>query len=191
MQNIARLIRNRSAKAPGVILKLSDLLSYILYDNDRESVPLNQEWQMVREYLALKKIFYSDLLVVRLEEKGNVTGMTIAPLTLLSLVQNCCEQFQISIQEKLSIEIDLEARRETKQLSFALRCNGHYERINGMPGTGLAQALRRIEVIYQGRHQIETNTNKDIFSLWLLLDLEAHLSTLEKEKQPQALYDTP
>jgi Histidine kinase len=173
LQNISDLIRNRSAQSPAVILKLSDLLSFILYESEEELIPLEQELLMMRDYLDLEKTFYGNRIVINLKEQGDITGKTIAPLVLLSLVQNCCEQFLISLQQKLIIDIETNAK--DKKFIFLLSCNGYYENINGIPrqNTGLNQALRRIQVIYPGKHQLETHSENGLFSMSLILDPEA------------------
>jgi len=172
LQNISDLIRRHSKQSPAVILKLSDLLSYILYENEEDQIPLEQELTMVRDYLDLEKTFYGNRIRINLNEQGEVMGKTIAPLILLSLVQNCCEQFLISLQQKLNIDIEVKAG--DKEFIFQLRCNGYYENINGTPhqNTGLKQALRRIEVIYQNKHTLETHFENDIFSMLLILENE-------------------
>ena len=170
LQNISDLIRNRSAQSPEMILKLSDLLSYILYENEEEEIPLEQELKMLKDYLDLEKIFYGNRIVISMKEQGDVSGRTIAPLILLSLVQNCCEQFLISLQQKLTI--DIKSIVEDKKFVFQLSCNGYYENINGIPrqNTGLSQALLRIQVIYKGKHKLETQSENGFFSMTLILE---------------------
>lgn len=107
LQNISDLIRNHSRQSPEVILKLSDLLSFILYESEEELIPLEKELLMIRDYLDLEKTFYGNRIVINLKEQGDIDGKTIAPLILLSLVQNCCEQFLISLQQKLTIDIEI------------------------------------------------------------------------------------
>jgi len=172
LQNISDLIHNRSALAPQLILKLSDLLSFILYESEEELIPLEQELQMKRDYLELEKNFYGSRIVIHVKEQGDATGKTIAPLILLSLVQNCCEQCLISLQQKLNIDIETEAA--DKKFIFRLSCNGYYENINGVPhqNTGLNQSLRRIQAIYSGKHQLETHSENGCFSLLVVLESE-------------------
>lgn len=189
LQNISDLIRNHSDQSASVILKLSELLSYILYENEEESIPLDQEILMIRNYLDLEKTFYGNRIVTSLEEKGNTNGKKIAPLVFLSLVQNCGEQFLISLQQKLAIDIQINA--EENGIIFRLSCNGYYESINGIPrpNTGLNQALRRIQMIYPERHKLETNTENGIFSMTLILEsLPAYKNTRKKEKE--VLYES-
>lgn len=188
LQNISFLIRHDSAQSPSVILKLADLLSYILYENETEKVPLSQELHMIKEYLDLEKVFYRNRIVIHFKEEGDTAGMKIAPLVLLSLIQNCCEQFLISLQEKLHINIL--AKSENNQLHFELRCNGYYQTINGVshPYAGLNNALRRIQVLYKGRHRLKTNSENDFFSMVLFLELKNLPEIALKESEENTLY---
>ena len=171
LQNISHLIRNHSAQAPNAILKLADLLSYFLYENEKERVTLEQEMQMVNAYLELEKIFYGDRIVIhfREPEKNNIQ---VAPLIIVAIVQHCCEQSLLSLQQKLVVEIDLKA--QNNQLEFSLYCNGYYENINGtlQQNAGLHQVIKRVEVLYPGKHKIETHLKNGMFSLKLFLETE-------------------
>ena len=189
LQNISDLIRNHSTQSAAVILKLSDLLSYILYKNEEELIPLEQELQMLRDYLDLEKTFYGNRIVINLKEQGDITGKTIAPLILLSLVQNCCEQFLISLQQRLNI--DIETKAEERKFIFRLSCNGYYENINGIPrqNTGLNQALRRIQVTYPGKHKLEAHSENGFFSMLLILEPEVVSQDLLKKSEEKTLYE--
>jgi sensor histidine kinase YesM len=189
LQNISDLIRNHSTQSAAVILKLSDLLSYILYKNEEELIPLEQELQMMKDYLDLEKTFYGNRIVINLKEQGDITGKTIAPLILLSLVQNCCEQFLLSLQQRLNI--DIETKAEERKFIFRLSCNGYYENINGIPrqNTGLNQALRRIQVTYPGKHKLEAHSENGFFSMLLILGPEVVSQDLLKKSEEKTLYE--
>lgn len=189
LQNISGLIRNRSKQSPEVILKLSDLLSFILYESEARRIPLEQELKMMKDYLELEKIFYSDRISVSLREQGDISGKNIAPLILLSLVQNCCEQSLISLQQKLILDIKI--KTETDKFIFQLGCNGYYENINGTPqkNTGLSQALRRIKMIYRDKHQLETHAENGYFYMTLVLEAETVYQDEKKKKEAEPLYE--
>jgi LytS/YehU family sensor histidine kinase len=190
LQNISDLIRNNSPQSSEVILKLSDLLSYILYENEEELIPLEQELLMVKDYLNLEKTFYGNRIVINLNEQGDLSGKTIAPLILLSLIQNCCEQFLISLQQKLTI--DIEAIADNKKFIFRLSCNGYYENINGIPhqNNGLNQALRRIQVTYPGKHKLETHSENGFFSMLLMLEPGAILHAAQMKTAENVIYES-
>ena len=187
LQNISHLIRSDSAQAPNAILKLADLLSYFLYENEKERVPLGQEMQMVHDYLELEKIFYGDRIVIYIRESGEKNNIHIAPLIIVAIVQHCCEQSLLSLQQKLVIEIDL--KTQINQLEFILHCNGYYEKINGTlhQSAGLSQVIKRVEVLYPGKHQIETHLNNGMFSLKLFLESDNMPATpIDKSKMKLA-----
>ena len=172
LQNISHLIRNHSPHAPDAILKLADLLSYFLYENEKDRVPLEQEMQMVNSYLELEKIFYGERIIIHLREPKEKNNIQVAPLIIVSIVQHCCEQSLLSLQQKLLVEIDL--RTQDNQLEFLLYCNGYYENINGtlQQNAGLHQVMKRVEMLYPGKHKIETQLKSGMFSLKLFLETE-------------------
>ncbi len=189
LKNIADLIRNHSKESPATILKLSDLLSFILYENEEESIPLEKELLMVKDYLALEKSFYNNKILIQFKQQGDVSNRKIAPLILLSLVQNCCEQFLISLQQKLIIEI--ETKTEGQHFIFRLGCNGYYENINGIPqqSTGLNHALRRIQMTYPGKHKLDTHTENGFFSMTLVLDPEDILENRQTKTEEKVFHE--
>jgi len=190
LQNISHLIRNHSAHAANAVLKLADLLSYFLYENEKERVPLEQETQMVHDYLELEKIFYGDRIVIHFREPEGKNNIYIAPLIIVAIVQHCCEQSLLSLQQKLVVEIDLKIRNN--QLEFLLRCNGYYENINGnaQHSTGLKQAMKRVEMLYPGKHEMETHLNNGMFSLKLVLEADSIPPTPIDKTEIKLVYES-
>lgn len=190
LQNISHLILNHSAQAPTAILKLADLLSYFLYENEKERVPMEQEMQMVHDYLELEKIFYGDRIVIFFREQEGKNNIYIAPLIIVAIVQHCCEQSLLSLQEKLVVEIDL--KTQNNQLEFLLHCNGYYENINGTlhQSGGLIQVMKRVELLYPGKHKMETHLNNGMFSLKLFLESDNIPATPVDKTQMKLVYET-
>ncbi|MDB5221956.1 MAG: hypothetical protein JWN83_623 [Chitinophagaceae bacterium] len=189
LQNISHLIRNHSAQAPNAVLKLADLLSYFLYENERERVPLEQEMQMVNDYLELEKIFYGDRIVIHFREPEKKNNIYIAPLIIVAIVQHCCEQSLLSLQQKLVIEIDL--KTQNNQLEFSLHCNGYYENINGtlQQTGGLNHVMKRVEMLYPGKHRMETDLKNGMFSLKLFIDSENMHEKLINDVETKLAYE--
>lgn len=189
LQNISHLIGSHSAQAPNAILKLADLLSYFLYENEKGRVPLEQEIQIVNTYLELEKIFYEDRIVIHFREPEEKNNIQIAPLIIVSIVQHCCEQSLLSLQQKLVVEINLET--QNNQLEFLLHCNGYYENINGtmQHNAALIQVIKRVEVLYPGKHQMETHLKNGMFSLKLFLESENTQATMNEKTEMKIVYE--
>jgi sensor histidine kinase YesM len=189
LQNISHLIRNHSTQAPDAILKLADLLSYFLYENEKESVPIEQEMQIVHTYFELEEIFYGSRVVIHLKQSHEKNEINIAPLIIVSIVQHCCEQSLLALQQKLVVDIDLKTK--TNQLEFSLHCNGYYENINGTfhQHAGLNQVMKRVEVLYPGRHRMETHLRDGMFSLTLFLEPGNILATRQDKTEMKLVYE--
>jgi LytS/YehU family sensor histidine kinase len=184
LRNISHLIRNRSEQSAQSIIKLADLLSYFLYENEAEHVTLDQELQMVRTYLELEKLFYGERINVSLKEEGISSGPFVAPLIIVSIVQYCCEQSLLSIQQNLSVDIQVQSAAD--RVKFYLNCNGYYENINGVARdhTTLDQVIKRVQALYPGKHNLTTHSENGIFSLMLALNHEDEELDLRPEIKP-------
>lgn len=189
LRNISRLIRNRSPEAPAAILKLADLLSYFLYEHEKESVSLEQEMQIMHTYLELEKIFYGDRIQIEVKEFCKKNDIEIAPLIIVSIVQHCCEQSLLSLQQVLVIDIDV--RTQGNQLEFQLRCNGYHENISGalQQSEGLAQVMRRVKVLYPDKHQLKTEFENGIFFFMLSLAGENVFKTIDNKTTMKLSYE--
>ena len=106
-----------SPRAPQLILQVSDLLSYILYESDQDYVLLEKELGIVTDYLALEENSADENLQIDTGISGDVAGKYIAPLILLSIVETSFEYF-IEKQEAFSVKIFIET--EDDQLDFRI-----------------------------------------------------------------------
>ncbi|HXB90688.1 MAG TPA: histidine kinase, partial [Puia sp.] len=81
-----------SRQAPEMILKLSDLLSYLLYESESERVPLSKEVKMMEDYIALKKLEIKDNIEIRFQTDGQTGDPAITPGLLLPLLEIAVER---------------------------------------------------------------------------------------------------
>ncbi|MGZ3923262.1 MAG: sensor histidine kinase [Flavisolibacter sp.] len=169
LRKISSLIRSSSSQSPKVILKLSDLLSYILYDSEKKQVSLAQEMQTIREYLELEKLFHRERITIKLEESGNADDIYIAPLILLSLVQNTCEQLLNAPDRELRLELKI--KTESRRVLFEMICHGCHDEIDSFSNSlpGLDNALRRIGVLY-GKESFTTRFEDAFFSVTVFIE---------------------
>lgn len=183
LQHILFLIRTRSEESASTVLKLSDLLSYILYENEKESVSLEKELEMVKAYIALKKKFYPRKLKIKFHQQIANENLHIAPLLLVSLVEECFDNFLHAVGQKLSLALTI--KTEDKELYFQLQCknsfaiepeshNTHYQWI---------KSFKRIEMLYPGRYHLKVNSENEPTSLLLILELDQICSDIKKENE--------
>ena len=183
LQHIYYLIHKHSPQSPEIVLKLSDLLSYILYENEKDQVPLDKEIQMVKNYLGLKKTFYPDRLWIQLKQQGETANMNIAPLLLVSLVENFLEKFMNTSSQQLNLSVDI--KTENGELYFLTECKNDFEsgHIEKRDDNKWIKSLKRIELLYPGKHSLDVYSENGTTNLLLILEMIETSPLIEKEKE--------
>ena len=89
LNNLYALTLEKSDKAPEVVLKLSELMQYVLYEGKNDTISLTKELKYIESYLELEKLRYGDRVKYNLEISGNIENVNIPPLLLLPFIENC------------------------------------------------------------------------------------------------------
>ena len=172
LNNITSHARIASPKAPEMLIKLSDLLSYMLYECDAPKVKLEKELMILKEYIVLEKIRQGERLELTFQVNGNLNGQLISPLLLLPFIDN---SFSYCNKEKMEQAwINLDITIDDNNLSMKL--------INGMPVVtsgdtlndvdALANVKKRLQLLYPGKHELRINTDQELLMVYLNLNLE-------------------
>lgn len=162
LNNIYSLALDKSDLAPDYVLKLSELMRYILHDCQAAEVPLRKELEFVQNYLDLERIRMEDTVTLDLEVEGGVDGVTVAPLMLLPFVENAFKHgiktqpegafVKITVKVDAMEVLDIEATNSKEDVAneAALGFNGEV-----MPGgVGLENVRRRLALLYPHRHTL-------------------------------------
>ena len=153
------LAMKRSENTPEVILKLSNLLDYILYQVDKPRVSLEEEVTHIREYIELERIRFRDTLEVTFREQGNSTGTLIAPMILIPLVENA---FKHGEQVGGKLEIGVEIKTGNRELDFQIyNSSGNQAGESREHGIGLENLRKRLELNYGGAFLLENHILDD------------------------------
>lgn len=173
LNNLYALTLKKSDKAPELVLKLSDLMDYMLYEcGDKEQVLLEREIQFLRNYFEIEKIRYGDRLKIEMNISGSTTGLKIAPLIFLPFLENA---FKHGISADLDqVWINLDLKIESSKLQFEIK-NSVPEIVvaaNSNNGIGLRNVKRRLELQY-GPENFELTTEAE--TSYYLVKLLLHL----------------
>jgi two-component system LytT family sensor kinase len=155
LNNLYALTLRKSDLAPDVVLRLSEMMEYMLYDSDEAFVPLEKEIGYLHCYLDLEKLRFGDHSDISLATNGEPGGREIAPLLLLPLVENAVKH-GVSRQEESSwLHGALQVDRDTLRFSVSnsLPLGGSR---SGKGGIGLVNLRRRLDLLYPGRYSLET-----------------------------------
>jgi sensor histidine kinase YesM len=107
LRTVEKHINDSSADAPVLILQLSDLLSYILYENEDDWAPLKKELEIIRSYINLEEKSFGDTLTLRTEFPQNLQDTFIVSCILLSFVEAIFEYFLEGAQEEPSLDLTI------------------------------------------------------------------------------------
>lgn len=178
LNNLYALTLNNSPKSPEIVMGLSEILRYMLYECNVESVSLKKDIEMLENFILLEKMRYEERLDFNFTKEGELERYKIAPLLLLPLVENA---FKHGAGEKLGqawINIELEIKDEI--LTFKIN-NSKPEKVrppmekNG--NIGLENVKKRLELIYPDEHQLKIFDQEDMFAVILKIDLSQSVNS--------------
>ena len=172
LNSLYALTLKKSDRAPETVLKLSDMMRYMLYDSHAAHVPLEKEVEYVRNYLSLEQLRYGEKADIRFEVKGEITDQVIAPMLFITFVENCFKHGLAKVFGNGYVHIVLLI--EGQQVRFHLenaRPQYAAEDANEAGGIGLLNAERRLELLYPDRHELTRLAEPKAYSVDLYLNL--------------------
>ncbi len=156
----------QSVQTPDIILKLSNLLDYILYQVNKPRVSLKEEVLHIKEYIELEKIRFKDTLKVIFVSDEIEEQLQVAPMLLIPFVENAFKHGGL-FEGFLRIEIKVTVSKN--RLDFFIR-NTFKDHENGNSGLGLENLKKRLELHYKGNYSLETKKEGKWFNAELTIN---------------------
>ena len=165
LNNLYSLTLQKSDLAPELILKLSGLMRYILDDSGRDFVPLKDEVEFIKEYIAIEMVRYSEKVSVSTQWPENMNGYTVPPLSLFTFVENAFKHGVANETETAFINITVNVSE--KGLTYGVR-NSCPVLKNGVAikngaGIGLRNTEERLKITYSSDIKFVVQRNGDNF----------------------------
>jgi hypothetical protein len=170
LKNIYEFSLAVSPRAPEMLLKLSDLLSYMLYECDEPLVPLDKEAEMMKGYMALEKIRLNDTIEMELNVIGNMSNKMIAPFLLLPFIENSCKQ-RSTLTEKAWMNIDISIEGDTFTMKLANGILPDNNALQSFSEDGLANVKKRLSIMYPQRHELKIDQHYEMLTVLLKIQL--------------------
>ena len=174
LNNLYALTLAKSDTAPIVVLKLSEMLDYILYQCNAARVNIHQEIELLENYIELESLRYSENLTWSFEHEVSEKSVQIAPLILLPLVENAFKHGAVG-QSKALIKIELKVAE--LQLHFEVFNSTTLSTeigSDGKEGIGLTNVKRQLALNYPNNHKLEIERTNQ--SHKVTLDIELSIS---------------
>jgi len=173
LNSLYALTLKKSDKAPEIVIKLSEMMRYMLYESNERRVPLQKEVNYIQNYLALEALRQSGQADIRFNVEGQITDQTIAPLIFIPFLEN---SFKHGLNHQISdgyVHVNMKVL-DNKLLLRILNSKPAQpplpsEQTSG--GIGLANVQRRLNLLYPNQYKldIEDNDKEHIVELSLAL----------------------
>ena len=102
----------KSDKAPEMVLKLSELINYMLYECVSDQVALSKEIKFIQNYIDVEKMRYGDKLDIEFRITGETSDRKIAPLIILPFVENCFKHGASETLQQSWVKVSIDAQPE-------------------------------------------------------------------------------
>ena len=168
-----------------MIMGLSDMLRYILYEGQKPLVPLKRELMMITEYVSLENIRYGNKLDVYVRVPDKTDDLYIAPLLLLPFVENCFKHGASNMLQNPWINLTVEVKHTTLTMKLMNGKASVKENGQNKTGIGISNVRQRLELLYKNKYDLEIREDEEIF----VVDLNLELTRIDyvKEKEVASL----
>ena len=179
LNNIKENSINASSLGPETLIKLSDLLSYMLYESDKPAVSLDKEISMMKKYMEIEKIRLGESFEMGINIRGDLNGKMIAPFLLLPFIENSFKQ-SCALTGNSWITMDIGMEEEFFIMKLA---NGIIADANGTAeerSYDLTNVQKRLILIYP-QHELKLYAAQEMLITHLKIPLDDITTTLRKE----------
>lgn len=166
LNNLYHLARKRSETTPESILKLSDLLRFMLYECTSPTIQIGQEVKVIRDYLEMERLRYGDRLRVDFLVEMDDENQPIAPLLLLPFVENAFKHGTSESRGETWVRIDL--KQKNGQLDLVVENPKDTSAHELTEGIGLKNVKRQLELLYP-KHSLLIDNQGNKFKIHLHL----------------------
>lgn len=151
LNNLYALTIKNSKQAPEVILKLSDMMRYTIYEGEKETVQLADEIEYLNNYIELHKIRYQKTVEITFNHTID-SSLTVSPLLFIILLENAFKHGIETLTENAFIHMNL--YEDTDVIHFDIENNFDPNEVNESNGIGLKNLKRRLSLLYNEKHEL-------------------------------------
>lgn len=173
LNNIYSYTQNTSAQASKLVMGLSDMLRYMLYECNQPVVSLGKDLKMLKDYCVLEQIRYDNRLDLHIDLPENVDDLYIAPLLLLPFVENCFKHGVSNMLDQPWMSMRVSVENDIMKMDL----------VNGKPlsanitssdksGIGIVNVRKRLALLYPDKHELQITSEEEVFIVNLSVALE-------------------
>ena len=168
LNTIYGIARKKDDETADAILKLSDMMRYVLYDSNIEKIELEKEIQYLKNYINFMQLRLGDRASIEFNCEGDHSDKTIAPMLLITFIENC---FKHGVDNQINGWIKIDLHIKEREIHFCCSNSNKNKIIKGKHGIGLKNARRRLELLYPSKHLLNIHKDQQSFTIDLKLSL--------------------
>ena len=168
LNNIHALVDFDPAKAQETIVELSKMMRFVLYEGNKQSVPLSRELDFIRHYVTLMQLRYTDKVKITLDLPQETPDRQIPPLILVTFIENAFKH-GVSYQHESFIEVRVAVENETMHFTCRNSKADHPNEEKG--GVGLANVRKRLDLLYAENYRLSIKDRPDAYHVELSIPL--------------------
>jgi LytS/YehU family sensor histidine kinase len=174
LQSIYALSLEKSERTPEVILQLSHILKYTLYETGQPTVKLRKEIALVRDYVDMYRHRIDPVHTeINLEESGDPGELLIAPMMLIPFIENSFKHGLKGELERSFVDMQITISGELLKFRISNSCGeGDSPDLEQPRGIGIQNTRQRLELLYPGKHELEIEALKDTYTVNLSMKLK-------------------
>jgi len=169
LNNLYALTLENSKAAPEVILKLSDLMRYTIYDGRAESVPLQQEVTFIENYLELQRIRLHKKSTITFQHNISNLQLSVPPLLFVIFLENAFKHGVETLRDNAIVDIEISESKGV--IKFYILNNYDHEERKLKGGLGLENVKRRLKLLFGNQYKLEIVDQENTYRVYLSLNL--------------------
>jgi sensor histidine kinase YesM len=171
LNSLVALNRKKSNLVEPVLLKMSDLLRYMLYEKDDKQISLDNEVKYLQNYIDLQKLRFGDYVDIDFAVKAPTFSKNIEPMLLIPFVENAFKH-GVGMIEKPIIRVELQTNDNQLFFKVTNKFNSDVQEVkDGASGIGLTNVKRRLELLYPDQHSLKVEEKDNYYTTELKLNL--------------------
>ncbi len=168
LNTIYGLSLKKSDTTPKAVLKLSQLMRYMIEETGHNVVPLEQEVSYLNNYIELQKMRSGPFVSVRFDIVGDIDTANIAPMLLLPFVENA---FKYGVNNSADSPIDIALTVDKDIIEFSVQNRKFENQGRHSSGIGIPNVVRRLHLLYPSRHELDIQDNGEAYIVKLKITL--------------------
>ena len=169
LNNLYGLMK-KDSKEREIVLKLSDMMRYSIYEGQKDWVSLKQELEYLKNYIELQGIRYHKKSDIQFTSQIDNPQARIMPLLFIILVENAFKHGLENLEKNAYIHTGL--TENNNNINFVIENNFELQQTPNNDGIGLKNLKRRLELVYPNKHELSFNVDNNTYKVTLSLKIK-------------------